>query len=273
MAHDEATENSLYDFIYINHEALSLYNAQLDKDGLLTHQVVTKSVGDQFKSQVGGSVKVFSGSHEEQSTIAESTQSNFDASRAMPLNVIRELNHRGLIQNDIEQAKLGQIVLFSGRLQIIDYALMASIVRPATQIHVNEMPNKTPLEKQNRKAKQAELEGLSNLIEQMPKLIQFRLFDDSRSAWGTISSGNLMVHSLDFVMKHVVTVPGQWHILAVLDALPDGAPEMEIDEAAFKYMTELETGYVETFIHMRGMMGRRLEEYGVSPLAIFRKVE
>lgn len=50
MAHDEVVGNSLYDFIYINHEALSLYNAQLDKDGLLTHQVITKSVSDQQKN-------------------------------------------------------------------------------------------------------------------------------------------------------------------------------------------------------------------------------
>ncbi|UOO76053.1 hypothetical protein LVJ85_08325 [Neisseria sp. Dent CA1/247] len=273
MVHDEAAENSLYDFIYINHEALSLYNAQLDKDGLLTHQVITKSVSDQQKNQLGASVKLVSGGHEMQSSVSESTQSNFDASRAMPLNVIRELNHRGLIQKDVEQAKLGQIVLFSGRLQIVDYALMASIVRPATQMHINEMPCKTPTEKLNKKAKQAEFDAFANLIEQMPKLIQFRLFDDHRSAWGTISSGSLMVHSLDFVMKHAITVPGQWHILAVLDALPDGAAEMEIDKAAFKYMTQMESAYMEAFIHLRGLMGRRLEEYGVSPLAIFRKVE
>lgn len=273
MAHDEVVGNSLYDFIYINHEALSLYNAQLDKDGLLTHQVITKSVSDQQKNQLGASAKIISGGLENQSSVSESMQSNFDASRAMPLNVIRELNRLGLIQKDIEKAKLGQIVLFSGRLQIVDYALMASLIRPAMHMHIHEMPSKTPNDKINKKSKQAELDAFANLIEQMPKLVQFRLFDDNNSAWGTISAGNLMVHSLDFVMKHSITIPGQWHILAVLDAVPDKDDETEIDSAALKYMTQMESGYVEAFMHLRGMMGRRLEEYGVSPLAIFRKVE
>lgn len=273
MVHNEAAENYLYDFIYLNHEALSLYNAQLDKDGLLTHRIVTQSVNEQQKSQVGGSIQIMSCHHEAQSSITESSQSSFDASRSMPLNVIRELNHRGLIQHNIEQAKLGQIVLLSGRLQITDYALMASIVRPATQAHINEMPNQTPVDKINRKAKQLELETFSNLIEQMPKLAQFRIFDDERSAWGTISSGSLMVHSLDFVMKHSLTIPGKWHILAVLDAVPDNDEETGIDSAVFKYMTGMESSYVEAFMHLRGIMGRRWEEYGISPLAIFRKIE
>ena len=273
MAHDAAAEDSLYDFIYINRESLSLYNAQLDKDGLLTHSIVTKSAAEQDKRHMEGNAHLVSGGYEKQEHIAESTQNNFDASHAMPLNVMCELNRRGLIRTDITQAQLGQIVLFSGRLQVVDYRLMAAIIRPATRMHINGMPIKTAAERQAKKDKQKEVDVLADMIENVPKLIQFRVFDDERSAWGSISSGSLMVHSLDFVMKHSVSIPGRWHVLAVVDALPESIEADNLDAAVFKYMTEFESGYAETFIHLRSMMGRRLEEYGISPLAIFRTVE
>lgn len=33
-----------------------------------------------------------------------------------------------------------------------------------------------------------------------------------------------------------------------------------------------ESCYFSAFLHLRGVMGRRFNEYGITPLAIFRKV-
>lgn len=92
MERQEAEENCLYDFIYINHDVLAFYNAQLDKDGLLTQSVVTHSSEDQNKQNLKGGLAVFSGGVENSSNIKSSRQNSFDTSKNMPLSVIRELN-------------------------------------------------------------------------------------------------------------------------------------------------------------------------------------
>ena len=45
-----------------------------------------------------------------------------------------------------------------------------------------------------------------------------------------------------------------------------------MDMKAFEYMTDVDNGYFTALLHLRGMMGRRFNEYGITPLAVFRKL-
>ncbi|OSI06798.1 hypothetical protein BWD08_10575 [Neisseria animaloris] len=269
MERQEAEESCLYDFIYINHDVLSFYNAQLDKDGLLTQSVVTHASEEQMKQGLKGGVPMLGGNYEQGSHLKSSRQNSFDTSKNMPLNVIRELNERGLIHKEIDAAQLGQIVLFSGRMQIVDFALMNSIVKPAKNMEVAGMPNSTAAQKRKRQEKEAEVKAVVSIMEVLPKLLQIRIFDDERSAWCAVKHDDMLPNTFALALKHSVTVPGEWHVLAVLDALPD---DTEVDRKAFEYMTDLDNGYFSAFLHLRGVMGRRFNEYGITPLAIFRKV-
>lgn len=269
MAPEEAAENYLYDFIYLNHDALAFYNAQLDGDGMLTSSVVTHSTGEKMKQNIGGSVKIVQGSHEESSHYGSSRQNSFDTSKSLPLNVMREMNRRSLIQSDIESAQVGQAVLFSGRMQIVDLALISGILQPALQTELDKMPEQTAAQKRARQKKAAENEALVKMFQSLPELLQIRLFDDEKSAWCTVRHADMMVDSFSLAMKHGVTVRGEWHVLAVLDALPE---DSELDMKAFEYMTDVDNGYFTALLHLRGMMGRRFNEYGITPLAVFRKL-
>ena len=268
MEPNAAAENYLYDFIYLNHEALSFCQTQLDDDGLLTGSVVTRSSGEQMRQQVGGSVKVIHGTHEETGSHHSSRQNSFDTSKNLPLDVMRELNARGLI-HDITQAKPGQIVLLSGRMQMVDLVLMNDLLEPALDMELSNMPSLTDAHRRKKREKAEENGTLIKMFSALPKLLQVRIFDDTKSAWCTIRHVDMMQDSFSIAMKHGVTVRGQWHVLAVLDALPD---DTELDEKAFEYMTDLDNGYFTALLHIRTMMGRRFNEYGISPLAIFRKL-
>ena len=208
MERQEAEENCLYDFIYINHDVLEFYNAQLDKDGLLTQSVVTHSSEDQNKQNLKGGLAVFSGGVENSSNIKSSRQNSFDTSKNMPLSVIRELNARGLIRDNIEQTKLGQVVLFSGRMQIVDLALMNSMVKPSMEMQLAAMHNSTEAHRRKRREKEAEIKSTAAMMESLPKLLQIRVFDDEKSVWCAVRHDDMLPNTSALALKHDVTIPG-----------------------------------------------------------------
>ena len=270
MERQEARENCLYDFIYINHDVLAFYNAQLDEDGLLTQSVVTHSSEDQNKQNFKGGLPGLGGSFESGSNIKSSRQNSFDTSKNMPLSVLRELNLRGLIQDDVGQAKTGQIVLFSGRMQIVDLSLMNSMVKPSMEIELAAMPNSTDAHKRKRREKEAEIKNVASMMEALPKFLQIRVFDDEKSVWYAVKHDDMLPNTSALALKHDVTIPGEWHVVAILDALPND--NEDLDQKAFEYMTDMDTTYFTAFLHLRTLMGRRLNEYGITPLFIFRKI-
>ncbi|WP_308020744.1 DUF6414 family protein [Neisseria bergeri] len=270
MERQEAEENCLYDFIYINHDVLAFYNAQLDKDGLLTQSVVTHSSEDQNKQNLKGGLAVFGGGVENSSNIKSSRQNSFDTSKNMPLSVIRELNARGLIRDNIEQTKPGQVVLFSGRMQIVDLALMNSMVKPSMEMQLAAMHNSTEAHRRKRREKEAEIKSTAAMMESLPKLLQIRVFDDEKSVWCAVRHDDMLPNTSALALKHDVTIPGEWHVVAVLDALPND--NNDLDNKAFEYMTDMDTAYFTAFLHLRTVMGRRFNEYGITPLVIFRKI-
>ena len=54
-----------------------------------------------------------------------------------------------------------------------------------------------------------------------------------------------------------------------MDALPN---DNNLDNKAFEYMTDMDTAYFTAVLHLRTVMGRRFNEYGITPLVIFRKI-
>lgn len=264
MAASEAQENYLYDFLYVNHDILSSYNAQLDNDGLLTSSVVTHQTSEQITNSVSGDIKVIKGQREESSHFHSTRQNNFDTSKNMPLNVIRELNSRGLIHNDISTAQLGQIVLFSGRMQLVDLAMMSDLIIPSLDVYIDD-----PSSGEAERARQVKNSSYVKLIRAMPRVLQIRIFDDEKSAWCTVEPKDMVQNTFSLAMKYDVTIHGEWHMLAVLDAFPD---DKAIDNKAFEYMSQFDMNYIETFLSIRQLIGRRPTEYGLTPLAIFRKL-
>ena len=75
----------------------------------------------------------------------------------------------------------------------------------------------------------------------------------------------------DLSLKHGTEIPGEWHLLGVLDALPDQIPAQTVvvNTGVPQHFGTL----IKNFSNLgRTLLGRAPEAYGMTALLLFRKV-
>ena len=256
------TTNYLFDFLYLDRNRIASYCAQLFDGGVLTG---VKSVSaSQDASTDKGSVGVtgfFGYEGVMASTATESIERQYDAAWSMPLNIIHSLSENNYIVDDITQAAMGQIILFEGGVQFIDLRMIQGMWDKIIRIQLAEIAPKL------RKQSEQDMKRLAELISELPHTLQMKVFSDVAQLWATLTPEYLIVNPSDLALKHGSKIPGQWHVLAVLDARPDdgGLPSA-------RNHTPVEEGMLTMLNVLREMLGRSPSDYGVTPLAIFRPI-
>ncbi|HFO9942279.1 TPA: hypothetical protein ACHLGH_004010 [Escherichia coli] len=105
----------------------------------------------------------------------------------------------------------------------------------------------------------------------LPFSTQIELLDDQENIfWMSVKADDLALDVGNLALKYGSRIRGEWYVIGVIDALPDiseetvSEPEIPSNEirSAIDYMLE----------GIREMIGRRGTSYGMTPLAIFRKV-
>ena len=78
----------------------------------------------------------------------------------------------------------------------------------------------------------------------------------------------------DIVLKHLTIVSGEWHIVGVVDALPDQFVSLSLMEfLATNLQNQNLEAYTEALARLsRSMFGRPSTAYGVTPIVIFRQI-
>lgn len=127
MAQDLESENSIYDFIYVDHQRVALFLSQFDQSGRLTG--LTRSVREVHQRTVSAGVdKLVVAKRESESSATEEMRREFDPQWVLPLTLLDALEDQQLIHRDISTAALGQFVLCSGSLSIVDFAILKSLL-------------------------------------------------------------------------------------------------------------------------------------------------
>ena len=130
-AQEPPEDNFLVDFLYADRPRLAVLAAQLFDDGHLTGLKKSSQSGAEVNSKVTGGIPgIAKGETGGIEKTQESIERQFDATWVGPLNVIRELNRRGLIVDGVESAALGQIVLVRGTIQVTDVRMLQRLWRP-----------------------------------------------------------------------------------------------------------------------------------------------
>lgn len=296
-----SSENdSVYEFLYHDHRRVGSFLSQFDPGHLSTltrtheaHKHTSERFGRAFAL---GAPKVLGAgndsSEEEGAGTKDTLQSAYDPYWANALALLNYLDARGLIRRDTASAKLGDVVLFSGPLSIVDLGMIKSMwALPAMQDLIRSN-NEAEAGQQTRQERRAAGEKrqpaddldpntrlLLEILPTLPHVVTATIGSARHQSWATLEEQFLVGSGSSLVLKHGSSIPGKWHMLGILDAVPDVGSLDGIAEGlgAVNAPPSLPSSLVGMLSGMlapivRFLLGRPVEAYGATPLLIFREV-
>lgn len=272
--HDSQEDNFLVDFLYADRPRLAVLAAQLFDDGHLTG--LKKSIQSGADSLVkinGGIPGVAGGETSSTDKIQESIERQFDATWTAPLNVLRELNERGLIIDGVGGAALGQIVLVRGTIQITDVRMLQKLWRPVVKAEEakNLAAAKTDPDRKKIQRAAKEASHIVDLVELLPHALQFHIRNAGAGCWATLDPDQMTINPADLAFKHGPSIPGEWLTLGILDAKPSSLQD-GFEEAVKHVNSPMQLGLVQVLHGLREAFGRGEKDFGITPLVIYRPV-
>ena len=302
---DEPQNDSVYDFLYCDSRRIGSFLAQFDDSGHLERVVQRESTGKAvkraFKINVGAGASILGTGGQgtlglERGPVDEGSESServYDPLWTNARTFLDYLIGAELLRREVAKARIGQFVLLSGALSIFDMALLRSawnqpFIQNLMKASMGALATPSPpLPNVSRQQKRATERNQPSNVEQaspadavlgmlqfLPHNIISSVRCESVNVWCNLKSENLVVSSSDIVLKHGISIPGEWSVVGILDALPDEVDAQglaEISTAGFE-LGSLGAAAAGFGPAIRGMLGRPRESYGVTPLIIFRKI-
>lgn len=271
---DYPREEFLVDFLYADRPRIASLSAQLFDDGHLTYTKKSSGITAEVAGKISGGIPgIARGETTGSDKTNESIERQFDATWVGPLNVLRELNAQGFITESIDSALLGQTVLITGEIQVVDLRMVQKLWRPIMMQEASKaMATAAKAQRAAVAQAQSEVKSIVEIVEQLPHTLQMRINSLGQRFWGTLDPEQMTVNPSDLAFKYGALIPGEWSVLALLDAEPSLAEAdsiMAVVEAEGQFLP----GMLQMLGGLRTMFGRGTTEYGVTPLAIYRKIE
>lgn len=278
MAQDSQTIESIFDFFYLDNPKIKSFYAQLNGVGSLNTLKNTSQIGDVRKIEATvGAPAIAGGKLGNDHSASTTSEHLYDGIPTMPREMINILDDLGFIYRELSDAMLGNLVLLTGRLGVIDIEVTKELVGPALNFYIKDLLKENTQESRKlAKEIKDNLKDITQLFKGIPfgleaKLLQYTGKIDEESgiplcneAWMTLNRDEIIGNPLDLNFKHGEFLAGEWHVLGVLDALP-------YDD--FTYTTapnEFRDGIVNMVKMIKTVAGRPDTAFGITPIAIFR---
>jgi hypothetical protein len=267
VAQGPESENSIYDFIYVDHQRVALFLSQFDQSGKLTG--LTRSVREVHQKTLSAGVdKLVVAKRESESSATEEMQREFDPQWVLPLTLLDALEDEQLIHRDISTAALGQFVLCSGSLSIVDFAILKSLAElPAFKKQL------TLRFDQQLKGAAKGMKEMGELLRQfltiLPYNLQATIATPQREVWCCLKQEGMMLPQAEVFLKHGFGLPGTWHALGLLDARPNESSSVQSPKTT-PSLLEIFTNQLGPAV--RQAFGRPSRAFGITPIILFREV-
>jgi len=286
LPHEDRKNDSVLYFLYHDYRRIASFLAQFETYGILQQVKATESVGRTESSRTSHSagvdlVTVAKAGVAIDSVVSDdekdSAERTYDPLWTNARTFMDYLAERNMIQRDLSHARIGQFVLVSGTLSVIDLSLNKIFFRlPELRKRISKLTGEEMLKNAPTQDWSAEEMGsLATLLvdELSHSTVATLQIDESTAIWGVLIEKFMVVSAADFLLKHGLTVEGNWSILGILDAHPsprenatDQPPSPPAKDVPWSKLAE----GVTTFA--RRHLGRPATAYGVTPLLIFRGV-
>lgn len=269
MGAEPSAADSVYDFLYVDHDRIGLLLSQFSSDGVLTEIVRESAEGT--GSERGVDFKIVKlGSSETGST---ALNRRFNARWLVPLLFLDRAQE--LLRRDMADASLGNLVLAKGTLCLLNTATLQNLYRGANlqKIAIRKAEANAIEANQPFDAETAQLE-IDALIGMDPQ-IQMHLFRaDEPRLWSTLRSDGLVVPAAELAMKYGDIIDGEWNVLGILDAHPGHMTNETIEALSRRFDGQnfLQEAIVVNHT-LRTTYGRPTDAFGLTPLLIFRAIQ
>jgi hypothetical protein len=127
------------------------------------------------------------------------------------------------------------------------------------------------MERAALKAAEPNAQGGMQVLSKFPHSAQCTLTRANFSVWSTLVSAGMVGTVADLSLKHGTEIPGKWHLLGVLDSMPNLIPPQTtiVNSGTMMHMGVL----IKNLSNLgRTLLGRPQEAYGVTALLLFREV-
>jgi hypothetical protein len=303
---DGQSTDSVYDFLYHDARRVGSFLAQFDYFGHLqqvtSSETASKGTKHGYSLKIAGNAPVPGVPDGAEGSITfgrDPAQSGSEAQARVydPLwtnarSLLDYLDERQLIQRDLTTARLGQFVIASGALSILNMEMMPKIwettgirdmwVRQSVenakkqwqadpQIAALRASEKDKVERAAIKIAETNALGAMQVLSKFPHSVQCTVTGTNFSVWSTLTSEGMVGTVADLSLKHGTEIPGEWHLLGVLDAMPNPV-QPQIPMANTGTPTHLGVLIKNLSNLGRTLLGRPPEAYGVTALLLFRDV-
>ena len=230
---------------------------------------------------------------------------DYDPLWSNALALLDYLESNDLIQRSPISARIGQFVLATGSMTIMDLTLFKGLWSlPAVKQAVarSQQSGSSPsssLPTQNRQQRRADrsqspqnsvaqsgsdvlTDSMLSLVEMLPHALQVRItLNESKAVvWASLGNDAMVVSGADLLLKHGVSIAGEWTMIGVLDAFPDADETGNLTEdgiaGAMSALSLSDNPFGQLMFqmmpHIRPLLGRPFSAFGVTPLVIFREV-
>jgi hypothetical protein len=277
----------VYDFLYHDARRIGSFLAQFDAFGHLQQIRQTDSVtsGTVSSSAIEGEIKAIVASGKSSLDDKATKESKDTAERvydplwANALALLDYLTERNLIVRDLQRARIGQFTLVSGKLSILNLAMLKQFwPLPTIKKIINDSADQTVAATGNRHERRAQYHKSAaaaqvnkadlalQILSVLPHEVEATIDCSKELVWCSLREDSLVGSSSDLLLKHGLVISGVWSILGIMDALP-GPPEPGVDSG-----TLLGNLMQQLMPVVRSFMGRPEGAFGMTPLLIFREV-
>lgn len=293
LAAEGSSAPSVLDFLYHDGRRIGSFLSQFEGDGHLQTFTRTKdgtrgkkdASSHDVKGNLGLASGTVQGGTETLIETAEGYSKVFDPYWANARAFLDHLSERGMIQRDLGSAEVGQFVLCKGWLSILDLAMFKDAWKlPSIQRKIREGagPSKkvsqmTAAEKHEHHEQKENTDLMLEMIQIMPHSVHATMItsgDTPQLLWCSLRDEYLVTPASDIVLAHGATMPGEWTVMGILNALPEYmTPEPVADDQAPGLMQSV-VGQVSKLIApvVRLALGRPAAASAITPLLIFREV-
>jgi hypothetical protein len=247
--------------------------AQLDDDGVLLSIKKTRHIEEEHKDLGSVGINVATrATTENNETMGKQSEKHYDSSSTALYSVIDRLDELGFIKKRISDAAMGQLLLCSGTITFQDIRMLRNLWDPIMQLVIHQQAHQGggKNNKASLQSKTKETEIIKSILSALPHALLMTLISEGGSLWSSLEEEHLKINSDDITLKHGASFAGQWHVLGILDAKPDG--EMDVASMPPIVGNGIFGGMVDILSAIRMFLGRPTNAYGIMPVAIFRTV-
>jgi len=267
---------SVYDFLYQDVRRVGSLLAQFDPSGHL--QSIKHLDGYSESSESGkhlkptlnlAAVKIEGSADDKASeSNSHSAERAYDPLWVNAISLLAYLQNAGLMKRHLNDARLGQIVLASGSLQVFDLAILQRLW-PEPKLLQDVLTQLGVKDSSARQTPKKRTEILK-LLSVMPHPVQAVLNTGEQTIWAVLNDLGLETPAASIFLKYGTQVEGEWKMLGILDAFPDS--ETGADPAKDTLGTNNLLDLMTRLNPLARRLGRPATAYGMTPLLIFRQI-